>query len=280
MDKLIEFFRLKLKPVLQPQSEILRTPTWNIVFMLLITISILTLYSFSKHQLKIGSVEIKKTEIYTTLMGDTILPEALRAVNIDTLRETPTQMDTTAQRILLIGDSMLEGLMLRLRDYAEFNHHELQPVIWYSSQTEWYGKYDTLKYFIRKFKPTYVMLVIGANELFVPNIQAKRDKFVKRILKQIDTIKYVWIGPPNWKDDTGINDMIIRNVGEKRYYPSKNLTYKRFKDGAHPTHESASMWMDSVASWVMKKSMYPIKLTVPTQKRKGTPHAILLQPLK
>lgn len=241
---------------------------------------VLTIYSFSGFNIKIGKFELKKSDIKFALMGDTVKPVGMLAISVDTVRQTPAPMDTTSQRILLIGDSMLEGLMLRMRDYTEFNHHELQPVIWYSSQSEWYGKYDTLRYFIKKYKPTYVMLVLGANELFVPNIMAKRDKYVKRLLSQMDTVRYIWIGPPNWKDDTGINDMILRNVGERRYFPSKKLTYKRFKDGAHPTHESAAMWMDSIASFVMTKSMFPIRLNKPTEKRKKYPSPILLQPLK
>ena len=258
----------------------MKNPVWNIIFLFIATLAVLGFYSFTKIQFNIGGWEIRKSEIKDAILGDSILPIAKAAVPRDSIKEKPTVMDTTAQRILLIGDSMLEGLMLRMRDYSEFNKHELQPVIWYSSQTEWYGQSDTLKYFIRKFKPTYVMLVIGANELFVPKIKERRDKYVKRIMGMIDTLKYIWIGPPNWKDDTGINDMIVSNVGEKRYFPSKNLTYKRFKDGAHPTHESASVWMDSIASWIMTKSQYPIMLKKPTQKRKGTPKAILLQPWK
>jgi len=38
--------------------------------------------------------------------------------------------------------------------------------------------------------------------------------------------------------------------------------------------------MDSIAAWIMTKSKYPIRLNQPTEKRKGTPHAILLQPWK
>ena len=76
---------------------------------------------------------------------------------------------------------------------------------------------------MKKFKPTYVFLVLGANELFVRDIIKKRTKYVKNILQQLDTVKFVWVGPPNWKDDTGINTMILRNVGSDRYFPSKNL---------------------------------------------------------
>ncbi len=184
------------------------------------------------------------------------------------------------QRILLIGDSMLEGLMRRLKDYTAYNNHKIKTVIWYSSSTKWYGNSDTLKYYINQFKPTYVFLVLGANELFISDIIKKRQKFVNHIKKQLVGVKYIWIGPPNWKDDTGINKLILKNVGAKRYFPSKNLSYRRTSDGAHPTRSSAAAWMDSVAVWVMKESMYPIMLAKPKKKAKISANVTILQPMK
>jgi len=211
-----------------------------------------------------------------------------KIVRFDTIMQLDTiskaefyaRVDTSKQRILLIGDSMLEGLMRRLKDYTEYNGHDLKPVIWYSSTTEIFGRCDTLAWFVKQFNPTYVIMVLGANELFIRNIKENRDKYVKNILKQIGNRKYIWVGPPNWKDDTGINDMILENVGSKRFFPSKNLKYKRGRDGAHPVYESSYMWMDSITSYIMKKSMYKIRLDVPPQKTKKTPGATLLSPLR
>jgi len=246
--------------------------------MLVITFTVLGIYSFSSFQIKINNLEIKKSGIRTFFMGDTI-PFYASGITL-VAKPKKREIDTTKQRVLLIGDSMLEQLRWRWRDYMIHNGHEMKSVIWYSSQSEWYGKYDTLRYFIHDFKPTYVILVLGANELFVSDIITKRTPFVKRIMEQMDTIPYVWIGPPNWKDDTGINQMIVDNVGTKRYFPSKNLKYKRYGDGAHPKPESASMWMDSIAVWIMRDSKYPIKLSVPDKKYNNPPNTTILQPLK
>jgi len=124
------------------------------------------------------------------------------------------------------------------------------------------------------------MLVIGSNELFVSNIKTKRKPYVEHILKQVGDLPYIWIGPPNWKDDTGINELIVENVGKKRYFASKELKYNRCKDGAHPTHKSAAVWADSIASWIMTKSKHPFKFYTPSTERKNTPKATLLQPKK
>lgn len=259
--------------------------------MLLVTIGLLTFYSFSDYDLKVPYskdeksgqlkyLELKKSEFKKFILQIPDNAIGKRIAVRDTIKKENIEMDTTSQKILLIGDSMLEGLMLRLKDYTAFNKHDMNTVIWYSSSTAWYGNSDTLKYFINKYKPTYIFLVLGANELFITDIITKRQKFVKNILKQIGNHKYVWIGPPNWKDDTGINKLIVKNVGAKRYFPSKNLSYKRTKDGAHPTKTSASAWMDSIAVWIMKESMYPILLNKPTVKSKLSANVTILQPIR
>jgi len=257
--------------------------TWKFISLLLITFAILTLYSFSDLHLNIGETEIKKTEIKEFIIGDIILTEAKSAIEI-TAKKEEAVMDSSSQKILLIGDSMLEQLRWRLRDYVEKNNHEMKSVIWYSAQSEWYGQSDTLSYYIKQYKPTYVMLVLGANELFVSDIITKRSAYVKRIIEQIDTIPYVWIGPPNWKDDTGINQLILRHAGPDNYFPSYEMTqtplFTRYKDGAHPKPESASRWMDSVAVWIMTESNHPFLLDVPDEKGSSSPNTTILQPWK
>ncbi len=254
---------------------------WKVIGMLLITATLLTAYSFADYEIEIRGVKLKKTPIKEFILGIPEYPYAKVLSRRDTIskKEIQQQQDTSSQRILLIGDSMLEGLMLRLKDYVEHNNHTLKTVIWYSSSTQWYGSSDTLKHFINKYKPTYLMLVLGANELFVDNIIRKRTKNVKHIINQIDTLNYVWIGPPNWKDDTGINQMILNNVGSMRYFPSKNLNFKRTSDGAHPTKASAAAWMDSIAVWIETKSFQPIKLKKPLKKSKRSANVTILQPI-
>jgi hypothetical protein len=257
--------------------------TWKFTSILLITLTVLGLYSFSDLQLNLGKTQIKKTGIKDFIVGDTILTEAKLAITISSKKEK-VEMDSSSQKILLIGDSMLEQFRWRLRDYVEKNGHEMKSVIWYSSQSEWYGKSDTLTYFINEYKPTYVILVLGANELFVENIISKRSEYAKHVVEQMDTLPYVWVGPPNWKDDTGINQLILRHAGPKNYFPSYEMTmtplFKRYNDGAHPKPESAALWVDSVASWIMNESNHPILLEKPDTKGTITPNTTILQPWK
>lgn len=175
------------------------------------------------------------------------------------------KIDTTRKKILFIGDSMLERLGPRLGAYAEENGHELSVITWYSSSTEVWAKTSKTKEFVNKYKPDYVMVCLGGNELFITDIKQKRSKYVQQILKEIGNRPYIWIGPPNWKKDTGFNEMVQAIVPAGRFYLSytPDQHYDRAKDGAHPTAASAAKWMDRICRWIMTKSDFPIRLKEP-----------------
>jgi lysophospholipase L1-like esterase len=129
-----------------------------------------------------------------------------------------------------------------------------------------WGNSTKLAEYIEKCKPTYIFVSLGANELFVKNIGEKRDKYVKNILSQIGDIPFVWIGPPNWKPDTGINDLVAKNVKKYKngsFFLSNGMQFDRAKDGAHPTRKSARAWLDSVARWMPQNAAHPIKMNLP-----------------
>jgi lysophospholipase L1-like esterase len=249
-----------------------------------ITFIIVTCYSFTTFEINLFGVEIRKsklneflaTPVINPLSASVLLQIMIEANDSAVAAQYAPKTDTSTQRILLIGDSMLEGLMRRVRDYSVYNKHFLKTVIWYSSTTKVYGTTDTLAYFIKKHKPTYIILSLGANEMFIRDIKERRQDYVYNILNAIGDIPYVWLGPPNWREDTGINELILENVGPKRYYESKQLTFQRASDGVHPTHSAARIWMDSVAVWIQKESQYRIRLDLPDKQYRKSANVTML----
>lgn len=233
----------------------------------------------------VGTVEVWGFELRSPGIAERLIREpdtatVVTATENQAIAKAVT-IDSAAQRILIIGDSMLEGLNPRLAAYAKANGHTLNSVIWYSSTTDYWGKCDTLTVFIRRFRPTFIFISLGANELFVNNIAERRKSSVGHILKQIGDIPYLWIGPPNWKDDTGINRLIASSVKPGCYFKSDGMTFDRKKDGAHPTAESAAEWMDSIARWMPHHSSHPILLEFPGMIEKARPASVtVLQPKK
>lgn len=187
-------------------------------------------------------------------------------------------MDTTAKDILFIGDSMLEGLAPRLAKYCAKNGHTLVEVIWYSSSTLYWGQSDRLAKLIAKYKPNYIFVCLGANELYVPNIKHARRPYLKKILAEFGDIPYVWIGPPNWDEDTGINDLLAQETDKGCFYLSANDQFERSRDGAHPTRASAHKWMDRVVKWIETSGAHPIRLDDPGEGIGRATHIVVYQP--
>lgn len=255
---------------------------WGYLALLVGSLALFSCYAvFSKDTLV--SFDLKKMNLAKYMLPDSIPQDSLVLVDtliVDTPEEDSTlsPTDSTGKvHFLLIGDSMNEYLRIRLNDYCIANGYDMYCVIWYGATTKQYGTSDTIAYFINKHNPTYVLLTIGSNELFVRDIIEKRTDYVKHIVKQLGRVPFVWVGPPNWKEDTGINEMIVANVGESRYFESKKLKYNRYKDGAHPTKESASMWMDSIAVYLQNDALKTIDMTPPDQSYKKVPHTTVLQ---
>lgn len=199
-------------------------------------------------------------------------PAAVAAV----VKQAP--LDTASKTILFIGDSMLEGLSPRLAAYAKQNGHTLYSVMWYSSTSEIWGGSGKLASYIKRLHPDYIFICLGANELFVKDIAEKRDKYVKRLVAEAGNIPLVWIGPPNWKPDTGINDLIAANVPAGSFFLSNGMHFERSKDGAHPTHASAALWMDSVARWMPRHAAHPIRMEKPAMQSARPKRIFVHQP--
>ena len=256
---------------------------WSLLFVALVLFVALSVYG----PVKIGGIELRAASFKEQL---TKTPEYIEQQLAEQKKKEEEEKAKAAaakkmqdlanpQTILFVGDSMLEGLYPRLASYAKENGHKVYSVIWYSSTSEIWGEVDSLKVNIERYKPTYVFLCLGANELFVKDIQVKRDKFVKNILSQIGDLPYLWIGPPNWKPDTGINELIAKNVQKGCFFLSDGMHFDRKRDGAHPTHKSSIVWMDSVVRWMKKSGAYPIaNMNVPAEPTARAERVIVYQP--
>jgi len=247
-----------------------------------------------KKILMILTVVLAAVLIYACIPSKGEEENKIKKVNLDALKETEDetadsltltdsaqvevqQVDTTKQRILLVGESMVEGLSRPFADYCAANGHEYNAVCWYSSTTKHWAVTDTLQHFINKFNPTYVFITIGGNELFVKDLD-NRERYIKRIIEVVGDRNLAWIGTPAWKQDTGICDLTQKLVGKNRYFDSRGLKLERGKDHAHPTFAAAVVWMDEFVKWVTSfDCKHPIVLDKYTQKAKDK-HLILLSP--
>ncbi len=183
--------------------------------------------------------------------------------------------EDTTRRVLVTGDSMGDGIFLALRKLRKKLGYKVDYAPWYGSKTSDWGNSQKLKAYIDKYKPDFVVFLLGANELFVP-VTKKRSADVKRVVDMLKGTDYVWVGPPNWKKDWGTDSMIHASVGSARYFVSKNLKLERRPDGAHPSFKASEVWLDTILRWVNKNPNIQFKFLPQKEnaevknKKKGT----------
>lgn len=245
---------------------------WGLWALLLASLLFFAVLSLWQDGFNVGGLEIKTASFASDLGIELASHHATDADTLDADGRLPNgkhpkgwraPMDTTNKNILFIGDSMLEGLAPRLAKYCDKNGHTLVEVIWYSSSTLCWGETARLTELINKYHPDYILVCLGANELYVPDIKKARRPHLKKMLAEIGNIPYVWIGPPNWDKDTGINDLLAQEIDEGCFYLSAHDHFDRSRDGAHPTRASAHQWMDRVIKWIGTNGSHPIRLEYP-----------------
>jgi len=156
--------------------------------------------------------------------------------------------DTTKTRVLLFGDSELDHMRLPVYNYCKNNNCELvASITWYGSTTVGWGKGDTLQKYLDLYKPDFVICILGLNELFIPNVEPRRES-VQNIKKTVlkSGAKFYWVGPAAWKKDQGICSMLEEEL-DSLCYPSEKLTLERANDHRHPSRDGSKVWFDSVA---------------------------------
>lgn len=233
---------------------------------LILTVALIAIVTLAfVDEIKVGDLSLKQAPIKETLLAaaDTAKNEKKDSVKSESGKDdvVSAQTDTVPKSILIFGDSMTWNLALRLAEYAHANGHTVHTINWDSSNTKIWAESDTLSYFLKKHNVSYVFVSLGSNELYLSKPD-RHKPYVETILNQIGDIPYIWIGPPNWTKDSGLNDMLESTCAPKSFFRSAGMTFQRKKDGRHPTKESSADWMDSVVRW-MPKSAHPIVMNLP-----------------
>ncbi len=178
------------------------------------------------------------------------------------------------ERILVLGDSMVEVLAADLQAYALENGHEIVPAIWYGSTTSAWANSAELGALVREIDPTMVVVVLGSSELTRRKIESRRP-FVEALVRRAGKRKVVWIGPPNWRADTGINDLLEDVLGKDRFFRSEHLDLTRKKDGIHPDAAGGKVWMDAIAAWLETESRFQTRMHLPSRPAAAPPARVV-----
>lgn len=174
-----------------------------------------------------------------------------------------TFKDSAQHRILLLGDSEVGGFKYPLSRYCNANGHKLVGVVeWNSSTILNFAYADTIEALILKFKPTYIFVLLGLNEVYAKDF-SNRLKASYNFKKKFEHLPFAWIGPASWIPEQGISNVFANVAGIENFYFSNRLVLPRASDNRHPSVRGYDVWMDSVAIWMKNRPKWALQFNTP-----------------
>jgi acyl-CoA thioesterase-1 len=153
----------------------------------------------------------------------------------------------TGKTVLHVGDSMVGGNWGLTRALDQRFSAEGARFIRDFKVSESIVSYDhspKLKSLIEKHRPDIVIITLGTNDVFVP-YPASMVGNVQNIVKRVGSRECYWMGPPTWKPDTGIVQVLKDNVAPCKFFDGAGLKLQRGGDGIHPTDRGGADWATS-----------------------------------
>jgi lysophospholipase L1-like esterase len=202
-------------------------------------------------------VEKKKVAVESKdTIPDSVAVDSLKKELVHQTYDFPYTVNDSIKRILFVGDSQLENLRKPVRKRLMDNNYQLvASVVWYGSTTKQWANTDTLSYFISKYKPDFVLIALGLNEVHARDHE-RRKKYAQTIKSNLEqrNLPYYYIGPAFWMKDKGITTVLQETFGEL-FFPSHLLTLERSTDGRHPSKDAAVVWFEQVAEQLTTKGV-------------------------
>ncbi len=165
------------------------------------------------------------------------------------------------KKVLVFGDSMVNcGVNVYLEPW--FRKHGVRSYVtrsWASSTTFAWAKTPKVRSYMWRFDPDIVIIMLGSNELFHPYPRMK-IRPIQRILKKLGKRRLVfWVGPPAWKPDKGIIDVMRETLPPGHFFDSAPIKLSRQKDGYHPNMRGSKTWALALRRWFAKRleAMFP-----------------------
>jgi hypothetical protein len=264
-----------------------------------VSISIVFIHSYFPTSIKIAGIELKKlnkisdeqlneqiTEVNTInnsskeQIKDTVNLSNSASLIIDSINQVKpandsfvvvhqsniVYKDSVKHRVMIMGDSECGGLCYQLNKYCIQNNHELvATLVWNSATILNFGYSDTINKLIKKYQPSYLFFVVGLNELHAKDLTKRKEASINMLAK-IKHIPYTWIGPANYIDDKGINNVFQSTADSGSFFLTKGINLPKGTDGRHPSSIGYQLWMDSIANWMNIKAKYKIAMARPTKK--------------
>lgn len=158
-------------------------------------------------------------------------------------------------RLLLIGDSLAEGLGPPLRAMAGEANVQFSKLARGGTRIEQWAGSQKLVERIETFKPTMILVSLGTNDEYLTgtDVAARQAPHLEQLLTRLRAggAEVVWIGPPRLPVATkGVVALLRRTIPKSHYFPSERLTIPRGPDALHPTLKGYVGWAGAIWRWL------------------------------
>lgn len=153
--------------------------------------------------------------------------------------------------VLQVGDSFAGSLAVPMRPILEAAG--LRFILEFKDASyipTWANPKTGLARLIARKDPDLVLIVLGANELEMPNPSLHLGA-IRRLIGEVGDRPCVWVAP-TIEPGTGILKLVQENLGHCRYFDSyaRVPDVPRLKDNIHPTDSGRQRWARSLVDWL------------------------------
>ena len=205
--------------------------------------------------------DITSTEVVPTVAAasDQATAPTDNAPDLPPARLLEPQRLPEGTTVLHVGDSFAGALGYELN--RQLKEHQVKGILKYKTSTyipTWAWNAELPQY-IRRYKPDLVVITLGANELKIPDPEA-RASTLKRLVKRLRGTPCLWVGIPLWE---GSNPHLMRVIEENtspcRFLDSVALypDMPRAKDKIHPSKSAREEWARRVIGWIQNNVAPP-----------------------
>jgi len=161
-------------------------------------------------------------------------------------------------RILLIGDSLAQGLNPQLKALARDERVTYEGRGISGSRIDQWAKNPWLDQTLASYQPTLILVSLGTNDAYMQgDVWERQRPALERLLDKLEAsgAEVVWITPPTlpvvhngMRVDAGFLDTLSREA--PNVFDSTALNIPRGPDGLHPNVAGLAGWAGALWAWL------------------------------
>lgn len=160
-------------------------------------------------------------------------------------------------RLLLIGDSLAQGLLQYFRGFASDAGLAYVGIGLPGTRVDQWLLSERLSQKLAEFKPTLVLVSLGTNDAYSNISPAAVKKNTEALVEKIKSsgAQVIWIGAPAMPetyDGRPLHEETLQAIKSVApyYFPSEEYVIPRGPDSLHPSVQGYAGWAGAIWQWL------------------------------